>query len=193
MPKDDDLPVLEFATQADFEAWLEEEHATTPGLWIRIAKAASGIPSITPAEAIESCLCFGWIDGKRIGGDERTFLQRYTPRRARSKWSKINREKAQKLIEEGRMRPAGLAEVRRAQEDGRWDAAYDSPANIAVPDDLRAALDAEPRAAEEFARLNAINRYAVLYRVHDAKRPETRARRIAQFVDMLARGERPYP
>jgi uncharacterized protein YdeI (YjbR/CyaY-like superfamily) len=193
MPKDDELPVLSFATQADFEAWLEKEHDTAPGLWIRIAKVASGIPSITAKEGIEACLCFGWIDGKRVGADETTYLQRYTPRRARSRWSKINRDWAERLIESGRMRPAGLAEVRRAQEDGRWDAAYDSPANITVPDDLRAALAAEPRAAEEFSKLNAINRYAVLYRVHDAKRPETRARRIEQFVAMLARGERPYP
>jgi uncharacterized protein YdeI (YjbR/CyaY-like superfamily) len=192
MPKDDELPVLEFATQADFEAWLEEHHATAPGLWIRVAKVKSGIPSIKPAEGIEACLCFGWIDGKRVGGDETTFLQRYTPRRSRSKWSKINRAWAERLIEEGRMRPAGLAEVRRAQEDGRWEAAYDSPANIGVPDDLRAALDAEPRAAEEFTKLNSTNRYAVLYRIHDAKRPETRARRIEQFVGMLARGERLY-
>ena len=193
MPKDHELPTFEFATQADFEAWLEANHATAPGVWIRIARAASGIPSIKPAEGIEACLCFGWIDGKRVGGDERTFLQRYTPRRARSNWSKINRAWAERLIAEGRMHPAGLAEVRRAQEDGRWDAAYDSPANVTVPDDLRAALDAEPRAAEEFTKLNATNRYAVLYQVHDAKRPETRARRIEKFVAMLARGERLYP
>ena len=193
MPGGDDLPVHAFATQADFEAWLETEHERAPGLWIRIAKKASGIPTVTPADAIDSCLCFGWIDGKRISGDETTFLQRYTPRRRRSKWSKINRARAEELMAAGRVRPAGLAEIERAKADGRWEAAYDSPANATVPDDLRAALDAEPRAADAFERLDATNRYAVLYRVHDAKRPETRERRIRQFVEMLARGERLYP
>jgi uncharacterized protein YdeI (YjbR/CyaY-like superfamily) len=193
VPGGDDLPVHAFATQEDFEAWLEAEHDSAPGLWIRIAKVGSGIPSVTAPQAIESCLCFGWIDGKRIAGDDATFLQRYTPRRARSRWSKINRKRAEELIEEGRMRPSGLAEIRRAQDDGRWDAAYDSPSNITVPDDLRRALDAEPTAAAEFETLNATNRYAILSRVHAAKRPETRARRIENFVAMLARGERPYP
>jgi len=189
---DDDFPQIAFATQADFETWLEKHHATTPGAWVRLAKKASGIPSITPEEAVESCLCFGWIDGLRRSNDETTFVQRYTPRRARSKWSKINRARAEALIEEGRMRPAGLAEVQRAKDDGRWGAAYDSPGNIQVPEDLQRALDAEPAAAAEFAVLDSTNRYAVLYRIHDAKRPETRARRIETFVAMLARGERLY-
>jgi uncharacterized protein YdeI (YjbR/CyaY-like superfamily) len=189
---DDDFPLIAFATQAEFEDWLEEHHAAAPGLWIRIAKKASGIPTVSPAEAIDSCLCFGWIDGQRRSNDEATFLQRYTPRRARSKWSKINRARAEELIAEDRMRPAGLAEVQRAKDDGRWDAAYDSPRNIQVPEDLQRALDAEPAAAAEFAVLDSTNRYAVLYRIHDAKRPETRARRIETFVAMLARGERLY-
>jgi uncharacterized protein YdeI (YjbR/CyaY-like superfamily) len=189
----DDLPELAFADQAAFEAWLEEHHATEPGVWIRIAKKASGIPTVTAAQAIEVCLCFGWIDGQRRPRDATTFLQRYTPRRSRSKWSKINREKVEALIAEGRVRPAGLAEVQRARDDGRWDAAYDSPSRIQVPDDLQRALDAEPRAKAEFAELDSLNRYAVLYRIHDAKRPETRARRIAKFVEMLARGERIHP
>jgi len=190
VPGGDDLPVHAFATQDGFEAWLEAEHDSAPGLWIRIAKVGSGIPSVTAPQAIESCLCFGWIDGKRIAGDDATFLQRYTPRRARSRWSKINRKRAEELIEEGRMRPSGLAEIRRAQDDGRWDAAYDSPSNITVPDDLQRALDAEPKAAAEFETLNATNRYAILYRVHDAKRPETRARRIVKFTEQL-RSQRP--
>jgi uncharacterized protein YdeI (YjbR/CyaY-like superfamily) len=189
----DDLPEHAFASQEDFEAWLEEQHATAPGVWIRIAKVGSGIPSITSVEAIESCLCFGWIDGQRGKGDGTTYRQRYTPRRARSKWSKINRERAERLALEGRMRPAGHAEVRRAKEDGRWEAAYDPPSRIQVPEDLQRALDAEPRAKAEFAQLDSLNRYAVLYRVHDAKRPETRARRIEKFVGMLARGERIHP
>lgn len=186
----DDLPELAFTSQAKFEAWLEEHHASAPGLWIRIAKKASGLPTVTPAEAIDVCLCFGWIDGQRRARDDTTFLQRYTPRRARSKWSTINREHVERLAAEGRMRPAGLAEVERAKADGRWDAAYDSARRIQVPDDLQTALDAEPRAKAEFAALDGQNRYAVLYRIHDARRPETRARRIATFVDMLARGER---
>jgi uncharacterized protein YdeI (YjbR/CyaY-like superfamily) len=192
MPGGDDLPVHAFASQADFEAWLEAEHETAPGLWVRIAKKSSGIPTVSPAEAIESCLCFGWIDGKRISNDDTTFLQRYTPRRSRSKWSKINRDTATRLIDEGRMRPRGLAEVQRAKEDGRWDAAYDSPSTMAVPDDLQAVLDADPKAAEAFAGLSATNRYAILFRIHDAKRPETRERRIRQFVEMLAKGEKLY-
>jgi uncharacterized protein YdeI (YjbR/CyaY-like superfamily) len=192
MPGGDDLPVHAFASQAEFEAWLEAEHETAPGLWVRIAKKASGIPTVSPAEAIESCLCFGWIDGKRIAHDEATFLQRYTPRRSRSKWSKINRDTALRLIDEGRMRPRGLAEMRRAQEDGRWDAAYDSPRTMEVPADLRAALGADPKAAEAFAGLSGTNRYAILFRIHDAKRAETRERRIRQFVEMLARGETLY-
>ena len=192
MPGGDDLPVHAFASQAEFEAWLEAEHETAPGLWIRIAKKAAGIPTVSPAEAIESCLCFGWIDGKRLANDETSYLQRYTPRRSRSKWSKINRDTALRLIEEGRMRPRGLAEVQRAQDDGRWAAAYDSPRTMAVPDDLRAALDAEPEAAEAFAGLSGTNRYAILFRIHDAKRAETRERRIRQFVEMLARGETLY-
>jgi uncharacterized protein YdeI (YjbR/CyaY-like superfamily) len=192
MPGGDDLPVRAFASQADFEAWLEAEHESAPGVWIRIAKKASGIPTVSPAEAIESCLCFGWIDGKRISSDEATFLQRYTPRRSRSKWSKINRDTALRLLEEGRMRPRGLAEVERAKADGRWDAAYDSPRTMAVPEDLQAALDADPKAAEAFAGLSGTNRYAILFRVHDAKRAETRERRIRQFVEMLARGETLY-
>jgi uncharacterized protein YdeI (YjbR/CyaY-like superfamily) len=188
----DELPEVAFADQDAFEAWLEEEHVTAPGVWVRIAKVASGIPSVTPAQAIESCLCFGWIDSQRMPRDDTTYLQKYTPRRARSKWSKINRARAEELIAEGRMRPAGLAEIERAKGDGRWEAAYDSPRNMTVPEDLQRALDGDPRAKEEFAVLDATNRYAILYRIHDAKKPETRARRIAQFVEMLSRHEAIY-
>jgi uncharacterized protein YdeI (YjbR/CyaY-like superfamily) len=185
--------VLDLPDGPAWEAWLEEHHASAPEAWLRIAKKGSGLASLSIGEALDGALCFGWIDGQRRPRDETTFLQRYTPRRSRSKWSKINREKAQSLIAEGRMRPAGLAEVQRAKDDGRWDAAYDSPSRIQVPDDLQRALDAEPRAKAEFAVLDSTNRYAILYRVQDAKRPETRARRIENFVAMLARGERPYP
>jgi uncharacterized protein YdeI (YjbR/CyaY-like superfamily) len=188
-----ELPTLSFATPEDWAAWLEEHHADAPGLWLEIAKAASGIPSVTYAEAVEVALCYGWIDGQKARGDELRWRQRFTPRGPRSKWSRINREKAEALIAAGAMRPAGLREVERAKADGRWEAAYDGQRTMGVPDDLRAALDANPTASAAFAELDSANRYAILYRVHDAKRPETRARRIATYVDMLARGERLHP
>jgi uncharacterized protein YdeI (YjbR/CyaY-like superfamily) len=145
------------------------------------------------AEALDVALCFGWIDGQAKAIDEQWYVQRFTPRRKRSMWSKINREKVAALIDAGRMRPAGLAEIERAKADGRWDAAYDSPATSTVPDDLRAALDASPAASEAFDGLSSQNRYAILHRVQTAVKPETRARRIAKFVGMLERGERLYP
>ena len=178
-----------FADQAAWRAWLAEHHGSSDGLWIKFAKKASGIPTVVYAEAVEESLIHGWIDGQVKRVDDDFYMQRFTPRRARSRWSKINRAKAEKLIAAGRMHPAGLAEVERAKADGRWDAAYDSPTTATVPDDLRAALDAEPAAARLFAELDGNNRYAILHRIQDAKRPETRARRIAQFVAMLARGE----
>jgi uncharacterized protein YdeI (YjbR/CyaY-like superfamily) len=188
-----DAPTIAFASREDWAAWLEEHHAEPDGLWIRFAKKASGIPSVTYAEALDVALAYGWIDGQTKPVDADWYLQRFTPRRARSRWSKRNRTKALELIERGEMKPSGLAEVERAQADGRWDAAYDSPGTIEEPDDLRAALDASPAARGLFAELDSRNRYAILYRVHDAKRPETRARRIAEFVAMLERGETPYP
>jgi uncharacterized protein YdeI (YjbR/CyaY-like superfamily) len=189
----DDLPVLSFPHRDAWAAWLEHNHADAPGLWLEIAKAGSGLPSVTRDEAVEVALCYGWIDGQGASVDERVWRQRFTPRRAASRWSRINRDKAEALIASGAMRPAGLREVERAKADGRWDAAYAGPRTMTVPDDLRAALDADPAAAAEFEELNAANRYAILYRVNDAKRPETRARRIENFVAMLARGERLHP
>jgi uncharacterized protein YdeI (YjbR/CyaY-like superfamily) len=185
----DELPTLAFASEALWEAWLEREHARADGVWLKIAKKGSGIATVTHAEALEVALCFGWIDGQRAAHDERFFLQRFTPRRSRSRWSRINRDKATALIAAGRMQPAGLREVETAQADGRWDAAYEGQRTASVPDDLQAALDANPAAAAFFATLTGANRYAILYRVQDAKRPETRARRIETFVAMLARGE----
>ena len=182
---------MKFESAAAFEAWLEAEHARSDGIWIEFAKKGSGVPSVTYAEAVELALMYGWIDGQAKRSEEEGFYrQRFTPRRARSKWSQINRDKALALIEAGRMRPAGLAEVERAQADGRWEAAYAPPSRMEVPDDLRRALDAVPAAAAAFAKLSASERYSILYRVHDAKRPETRARRIETFVEMLARGEK---
>ena len=182
-------PVLFFAKPADFEAWIDEHGEKADGIWLKFAKKDSGIESVVYAEAVEIALSYGWIDGQAKRLDEQHYLQRFTPRRAQSKWSKINREKAERLIAEGRMRPAGLREVERAKEDGRWEDAYDSPSTATVPDDFQAALDAEPAAAEFFASLGSTKRYAFLYRIGDAKRPETRAKRIVQYVELLARGE----
>jgi len=185
-----DLPILSFENPEAFAAWLSEHHAGSPGLWLKLAKKGSGIASVNYAEALDVALCYGWIDGQKGSFDESWWLQKFTPRGARSIWSKINREKALALIANGRMQPAGLAEIERAERDGRWEAAYDSQSKAEVPADLAAALAASPAAQAFFATLDSANRYAVLFRVHGAKRPETRARRIAQFVEMLARGEK---
>jgi uncharacterized protein YdeI (YjbR/CyaY-like superfamily) len=183
------MELLAFASKDEFEAWMEDNHATVDGVWIKVAKKGSGIPSVHPPEALDVALCFGWIDGQRKSIDDVYYQQKYTPRRARSKWSKRNVGLVEKLIEAGEMQPPGHAEIERAKADGRWDAAYDSPANMQVPPDLQAELDARPAAAEFFAGLNSSNRYSILFRLHDAKRPETRARRLETFVGMLERGE----
>ncbi len=188
-----DLPTVFCASAAKWEAWLDEHHGGAPGVWLKIAKAGSGVASVTIGEALDVAICFGWIDGQRAGHDDEHYLQKYTPRTRRSRWSKLNRDRAVRLIDEGRMRPAGLAEVQRAQADGRWDDAYDSPSTITVPDDLQRALDANPAALACFGTLNSLNRYAVLYGIQNAKRPETRVRRIEKFVTMLAEGRKPYP
>ena len=188
-----DEEAVPFADPAAFEAWLGEHHGSSDGLWIKFAKKASGIPSVTYKEVLAVALAYGWIDGQVKRIDDDWYRQRWTPRRARSVWSKINRAAAEAMIERGEMKPAGLAEVERAKADGRWERAYDSPKTATVPDDLRAALDAEPAAAQLFDELDGNNRYAILHRIQDAKRPETRARRIAQFVGMLARGETLHP
>lgn len=193
MAADDGLPKLPFASAAEWERWLEDNHAEAGGVWIEMAKKGTGIESVRYPEVLEGALSFGWIDGRREALDERYFLQRYTPRRPRSRWSRINRDTAERLIAEGRMRPAGLAEVERARADGRWDAAYEGQRRMTVPDDLQRELDARPEAKAFFAQLSSQNRYAILYRLHEAKRPETRARRLATFVAMLEAGEAIYP
>jgi uncharacterized protein YdeI (YjbR/CyaY-like superfamily) len=182
-------PLKEFRTRAAWEKWLERHHGDDAGVWMKFAKKGTGVTTVTYAEALEVALCFGWIDAQAKGLDETYYLQRFTPRRKRSKWSKINRESATRLIESGTMRPPGLAEVERARADGRWDAAYDSAATAAVPADLERALARNKRARDFFATLSSANRYAILYRIQDAKRPETSTRRIEQLVEMLARGE----
>ena len=184
---------LPFAGQAEWHDWLAEHHASSDGVWIKFAKKGSGLPTVVYAEAVEEALIHGWIDGQVKRIDDDFYMQRFTPRRARSVWSKINRAKAEKLIAEGRMAPAGLAEVERAKADGRWERAYDSPTTATVPDDLRAALDASPAAARCFAELDGNNRYAILHRLQNTKRAETRAKKIAQYVEMLARGETIHP
>ena len=189
MSADDGLDVLRFRAADDWHGWLEEHHAESPGLWVKIAKKGSGIKSVHYPQVLESALCFGWIDGQRRPLDEQHFLQRFTPRRSRSRWSQINRDTAEQLIAEDRMAPAGLAEVQRARDDGRWDAAYAGQKSMEVPEDLQRELDARPQAAAFFAGLTSQNRYAILYRLHDAKKPETRARRLATFVAMLDAGE----
>lgn len=186
-----DLPILPFASQKEWESWLEKHHASSHGgLWLKIAKKDSGIPTVTYVEALDVALCYGWIDGQKGAYDETYFVQKFTPRRPKSRWSKINTEKVKALIESGRMRPAGMAEVEKAQADGRWEAAYDSQSRAVVPEDLQRELDRNPEAAAFFATLNKVNRYAILYRIHDAKKPETRARLIEKFIGMLNRGEK---
>jgi uncharacterized protein YdeI (YjbR/CyaY-like superfamily) len=184
----DAAPTL-FKTAKAFESWLKKHHATSDGLWLRIARKGAAEPSVTYPEAIEIALCWGWIDGQKKGLDGQHFLQRFTPRRARSIWSKINVAKVATLIEAGRMQASGQAQIDAAKADGRWDNAYDGARTSTVPDDLQAALDASPKGKAFFATVNATNRYAVLWRVQTAVKPETRAKRIAQLVDMLARGE----
>ena len=183
----------QFAGPEDFRAWLREHHDTSAGIWMKLAKKGSGRTSITYDEAVEVALTFGWIDGQARPGDGTSYLQGFTRRRPQSPWSRRNRDRVEALIAAGAMEPGGLAEVERARADGRWDRAYDGPRTATPPADLLEALAARPAAREVFETLNRTNRYAILYRIQDAKRPETRARRIARFVDMLERGERPYP
>lgn len=185
----DDMPTLTFASQADWETWLDAHHTEARGVWIKIAKKATGIPSITHAEALESALCYGWIDGQKKTFDDATWLQKFTPRGTRSIWSKINREKVQRLVESGRMQSPGLEAVDRAKANGQWDSAYDSHRTAGVPDDLQRALDAHPKAKAFFATLNSANRYAILFRIQTVKRAGTRAKKIEQFVGMLERHE----
>ena len=184
----DDLPILEFADRTAWKRWLDEQHGSSAGAWLKIARKSSGIATVTHPEALEEALCYGWIDGQRASHDDTFFLQRFTPRRARSRWSQINREKVTELIEQGRMTPAGLAQVEAAKEDGRWEAAYAPQSSRTVPEDFQRALNENPAAKEFFATLRGMRRYAFIYRIGDAKRPETRARRIREYVAILSEG-----
>jgi uncharacterized protein YdeI (YjbR/CyaY-like superfamily) len=188
-----DLPIVPFASREAWEAFLKGRHATSDGLWLKIAKKDSGIETVTYDQAVEVALCYGWIDGQARRFDEDYYLQRFTPRRSGSKWSKVNRKRVMELIERGEMKTAGLREVERAKADGRWDAAYDSPSTAKVPEDLQRELEKNERALKFFSELDGRNTYAILYRIQDAKRPETRARRIAKYIAMLAEQKKPHP
>lgn len=186
-------PVLTCASVEAWETWLQAHGDSSTGVWLRLAKKSSGQTTLTYAQALDSALCFGWIDGQKKGESDGFWLQRFSPRTARSIWSRINTEKAEALVQAGRMRPAGLREIEAARQDGRWARAYASASSAAVPADLQAALDAEPKARAFFDALDRQNRYAILFRIHNVKRAETRAKKIAQFVAMLARGEKLHP
>jgi len=187
------LPIIPFASAREWETWLDEHAATARGLWLKLAKKGTGIDTVTYAEAVDAALCHGWIDGQKGAFDEVFWLQRFTARGPRSKWSRINRARALELVDENRMKPAGLRAVDEARRDGRWDRAYEPQSTASVPADLQRELDRNPEAAAFFATLNSASRYAVLYRIEDAKKPETRARRIEQFVAMLSRREQIHP
>jgi uncharacterized protein YdeI (YjbR/CyaY-like superfamily) len=187
-----DLPVMEVVSAEAWDAWLARHHASSPGVWLKIAKKGTGVATVTMPEVIEAALCWGWIDGLRHGHDDVYFRQRMTPRKRGSRWSRINRDKAEALIADGRMQPAGRREVDAARADGRWAAAYAGSRTMTVPDDLTRALRRNAAARRAFERLDSRNRFAILYRIQDAKRAETRARRIEGFVTMLAEGRTIY-
>jgi uncharacterized protein YdeI (YjbR/CyaY-like superfamily) len=190
--KKPELPILPFASQSKWADWLAKQHDDSAGVWLKIAKKDSGIPSVTIVEALDMALCYGWIDGQRLGFDEKYYLQKYTPRRPRSIWSKINVAKAEELIASGQMKAAGFKAIEAAKADGRWARAYDGQKNMSVPVDFQAALDKNKKARAFFATLNRVNRYAILFRIHNAKKAETRQRLIKQFVEMLDKNEKIY-
>ena len=187
------LPIIPFASPREWEAWLATHHTTSTGLWLKIAKKDTGTDTVSYAEALDVALCYGWIDGQKAAFDEQFWLQRFSPRGPKSKWSQVNRDKVAALIEQGRVQPAGLAQVEQAKQDGRWDAAYASARTATIPDDLQRLLDQHPAAQALFSTLDSANRYAILYRLQDAKKPETRARRLAQFIAMLDEGKKLHP
>jgi uncharacterized protein YdeI (YjbR/CyaY-like superfamily) len=188
-----ELPILPFASKKKWEAWLARQHEKSSGVWLQLAKKDAGIPSVTYEEALEVALCYGWIDGQKKGFDDKYWLQKFTPRGPKSIWSKINTEKAERLIASGEMKPAGLRVIAAARQDGRWEAAYASQKNSSVPEDFQAALDRNMKAKAFFSTLKSAERYSILFRIHNARKPETRARRIQQFVEMLERNEKVHP
>lgn len=193
MKNADNLPIMPFATQQDWEAWLNEHYADTKGIWLKIAKKETGIPSLSYAEALEVAICYGWIDGQKASFDAQYWLQKFTPRGPRSIWSKVNCDKATALLAEGRMQPAGIQQIERAKADGRWEAAYEAQSKITVPPDLQSELDKNQKAQDFFNTLDSRNRYAILFRIQTARKPETRSARIHKFVEMLSNNQKIYP
>lgn len=191
--KSSDLLTMPFESKRKWSDWLAKQHDKSPGVWLQIAKKDAGIPTVTYEEALDVALCYGWIDGQKKGFDDKYWLQKFTPRGPKSIWSKINTEKGERLIASGEMKTAGLKAIELAKQDGRWDAAYASQKNISVPEDFQAMLDKNKKAKTFFASLNSVNRYAILFRIHNTKKPETRAKRIQQFMEMLERGEKIHP
>jgi uncharacterized protein YdeI (YjbR/CyaY-like superfamily) len=187
------LPIKPFERQQDWAGWLKDNHSASPGVWLQLAKKSTDIESVLYEEAVETALCFGWIDGQKKAHSEQYWLQKFTPRSDKSIWSKINKAKALALIKAGKMKPAGLSEIERAKRDGRWDAAYDSAGKSVVPSDFQSALDGNARARDFFGTLDSRNRYAVVFRIQTAKTAQTRAKRISQFVQMLERREKIHP
>jgi len=188
-----DTPILSFRTTREWLAWLQKNHASSAGIWLKIGKKGSAAASVSYAQALEAALCYGWIDGQKKGHDESAWLQRFSPRGPRSVWSKVNREKARALIGAGQMKPPGLKVIEQAKANGQWDAAYDSQKGIEMPEDLRRELDRRPKARTFFEGLNSANRYAILFRLQTARKPATRLKRLAQLVEMLEKGERIHP
>ena len=189
MPKDD-LPIIAFESQSRWAKWLAENHAQPTGIWLRIFKKASGAASITYAEALDEALCYGWIDGQANKYDERSWLQKFTPRRKKSVWSKVNTQHVERLIKAGKMKAAGLKEIEAAKQDGRWQQAYDSPKNMTVPEDFLKELEKDSKAKTFFETLNKTNLYSIAFRLQTAKKPETREKRMKAILEMLARGEK---
>ena len=190
MMKSTELPVLPFESKKKWADWLARQHDKSPGVWLKLSKKDSGIPSVTRDEALDIALCYGWIDGQGKSFDDKYWLQKFTPRRPKSIWSKINTEKVERLITSGEMKPAGFRAIEAAKQDGRWEAAYASQKNSTVPEDFQAVLNKNRKAKAFFATLKGASRYAILFRIHNAKKPETRAKRVQQFVEMLERGEK---
>lgn len=193
MKNTDDLLVMPFETQQDWEGWLKEHHTDIKGIWLKLAKKETGMTSVSYAEALEVALCYGWIDGQKASFDDQYWLQKFTPRRPKSIWSKVNCYKATALLAEGRMQLAGIRQVELAKADGRWEAAYDSQSKMTIPADFQSELDKNPQAKDFFGTLNSVNRYAILFRIQTAKKPETRAARIQKFIEMLSNKQKLYP
>ena len=187
------LSIMSFETQQGWETWLAEHHTDTKGIWLKIAKKETGIPSVNYSEALDSAICYGWIDGQKASFDDKYWLQKFTPRRPKSIWSKVNCDKATALIAEGRMQPEGIRQVELAKADGRWESAYESQSKITIPDDFQSELDKNQKAKDFFSTLNSINRYAILFRIHSAKKPATRSARINKFIEMLSNNQKIYP